>query len=179
MRPSRHTQNGFTLFEVLGAVALLAIVYTMLSTTAIRGLRTEAKSRRILEASMLADRVLAELELELDRGAMRELGAEETESEDGLYRILIEVMLFDLPEVPAAPQLVGSGGSNLPSATGSANSVPLFGSWGESPLREIRVRVGWGNPDDEIFVERSTFGIDPLAIQLAAGSQLSDTAPTR
>ena len=44
----RNSKRGFTLIEVLGAVALLAILYTTLSTIAIRGLRSEGESRRML-----------------------------------------------------------------------------------------------------------------------------------
>ncbi|MFB3118027.1 MAG: prepilin-type N-terminal cleavage/methylation domain-containing protein, partial [Myxococcota bacterium] len=51
----RISNGGFTLIEVLGAVAILAILYTTLATVAIRGLRSEGESRRMLEASLLAD----------------------------------------------------------------------------------------------------------------------------
>jgi prepilin-type N-terminal cleavage/methylation domain-containing protein len=56
----RSSDSGFTLIEVLGAVAMLAILYTTLSTVAIRGLRSEGESQRMLEASMLADWELSE-----------------------------------------------------------------------------------------------------------------------
>ena len=62
----RISDGGFTLIEVLGAVAILAILYTTLATVAIRGLRSEGESRRMLEASLLADWQLSEFELELE-----------------------------------------------------------------------------------------------------------------
>ena len=73
----RNSDGGFTLIEVLGAVALLAILYTTLSTVAIRGLRSEGESQRMLEASMLADWELSEFELELETGAAPEIGITE------------------------------------------------------------------------------------------------------
>jgi len=155
--------QGFTLFEVLGAVALLAIVYTMLSTAAIRGLKTEGQSRRILEASIIADLEIANLELELDQGVMRPLGDDETESDDGLYRIWSEVSVFEMPALEnAAIPFGASDGASEPSS--AAGSAPPFGTTGESPLRQITVQVAWGDPDNERFVERVTYGIDASAI---------------
>jgi prepilin-type N-terminal cleavage/methylation domain-containing protein len=49
---------GFTLLEVLAAVALLAILYTVLARVAIQGLRAEGENARRLEAAFLADRHL-------------------------------------------------------------------------------------------------------------------------
>lgn len=156
--------RGFTLFEVLGAVALLAIVYTMLSTAAIRGLQTEGRSRRILEASILADLEIANFEMELEQGVMRPLGNDEIESEDGLYRIRFEVSVFEMPEMELAQSRSGAARSS-----GSRGSAAQFGTTGESPLRQITVRVAWGDPDEEQFVERVTYGIDLAAVQPAAG----------
>jgi hypothetical protein len=159
MSRTRGSTHGFTLFEVLGAVALLAIVYTMLSTAAIRGLQTEGRSRRILEASIIADLEIANLELELDQGAMRPLGDEETESDDGLYRIWSEVTVFEMPELENAA--FPSGDSGQP---GAAGLLAPFGTTGESLLRMITVQVSWGEPDDERFVERVTYGIEQSEI---------------
>jgi len=158
---ARHRTDGFTLFEVLGAVALLALVYTMLSTAAIRGLKTESQSRRILEASLLADLEIAKVEMEADMGAMRALGEDDFESEDGIYRIHVDVSVFQMPELPeiesAAP----------PNELGGVPEQPPFGTGEQSPLREIRVEVSWGEPDEERSVMRTTFGIDPLALEEA------------
>ena len=79
----RNSDGGFTLIEVLGAVAILAILYTTLSTVAIRGLRSEGESRRMLEASLLADWELSEFELELQTGAAPEIGVTQSEELDG------------------------------------------------------------------------------------------------
>ena len=161
-RRSADRTGGFTLFEVLGAVALLAIVYTMLATAAMRGLRTEGESGRILEASMIADWQLAEIDLQIDQGLMPELGVSESE-QDG-FRIRIEVAEFALPELEVeAGGLLASGSSE--SITTSTQSQPVFGD--ESPLREIRLVVAWGNPENERSVMRTTYGFDTETLQIA------------
>lgn len=166
-RFDRRTR-GFTLFEVLGAVALLAIVYTTLSEVAIRGLQTEGRSRRIMEASLHADLKVAEIEMELDQGVMRPLGEEPTETDDGLYRILVEVSVFEMPEIENTERPTGNSAPGQSGATGPA--IP-FGTGGQSPLREITVRVAWGDPDVEEYVERVTYGIDQSAIQVAESAR--------
>src|SRR5262247_3649626 len=82
-------QAGLTLLEVLGAVALLAILYTVLAKNAIEGLRSEGESRRRLEASLLADERLAEIELKLASGASPPTGHDEEEREG--FRVVTEV----------------------------------------------------------------------------------------
>jgi prepilin-type N-terminal cleavage/methylation domain-containing protein len=52
--------RAFTLLEVMAAVALLGILYTVLARVAIEGLRAEGESKRRLEASLLADARLEE-----------------------------------------------------------------------------------------------------------------------
>ncbi len=173
--PTGFAQRGFTLFEVLGAVALLAIVYTMLSTAAIRGLQTEGQSRRILEASLLADLEIAKVEMEADMGAMRPLGEDEFESEDGLYLIRVDVSVFQMPEIQSVDNAAGSTALGQPGAV----APPSFGTNEQSPLREIQVEVAWGDPDDERAVYRTTYGIDPLALEELAGSAPPQNGPVR
>ena len=42
----KRSEHGFTLVEVMGAVALLAILYTFLAGDAIQALRNESESKR-------------------------------------------------------------------------------------------------------------------------------------
>ena len=61
-RTGRNSRLGFTLLEVLGAVAVLGIWYFVLATIATDGLLKEGQSLRKLRAGLIADRMLAELE---------------------------------------------------------------------------------------------------------------------
>jgi hypothetical protein len=160
--------DGFTLFEVLGAVALLAIVYTMLSTAAIRGLRSEGQSRRILEASLIADWQLADIEMQIDQGLVPEIGSTETEQDD--FRIRVDVDSFDLPEISSdAPNLLAAGSSD--SVAPGSGSVAIFGE--ESPLREIHLVVSWGNPEQPQSVTRTTYAFDASAFQVVPATSPS------
>lgn len=155
----RTTERGFTLLEVLAAIAILGILYTVLTDSAIEGLRSEKTSQRRLEASLLADRRLADLELQLGVGVVPPLGEEEEAAEeDADFTVRVAVELFDLilPE--------------LELETGGAAPGPLLADLTtdqRSPLRVIRVTVAWLEAEVEYSVTRTTFGFDVNAIDPA------------
>ena len=59
---SERRDGGFTLLEVMAAVAILAIAYISLGSGGMQGLQHEGEARRKLQASLLADSVLSEIE---------------------------------------------------------------------------------------------------------------------
>jgi prepilin-type N-terminal cleavage/methylation domain-containing protein len=163
----RRAERALTLLEVLAAVALVGILYTFLAKAAAQGIRSEADSRRRMEASLLADKTLAEIETRLAAGETLQLERTETESDD--FRVSVEVTPFELP-----PELAGAAaetGSVVPGTPGAndANAPNL--------LQRVEVRVVW---DDGIF-ERSTelltFAIDTQGAQaLMSGAEAASGA---
>ncbi len=158
-------ERGFTLLEVLVAVAVLALLYTTLAGVAIQGLRAEGESSRRLEASLLADSVLADIEVALEEGAPPPLGRQEDESED--FVIVTEVSAYDLPLALEAPE-------------GLEGAATLFGSRGrESMIRRVDVSVSWIEGVEELTVHRTSFGLDleqaaPLLEGLASEDEGDD-----
>jgi prepilin-type N-terminal cleavage/methylation domain-containing protein len=143
-----RARRGFTLIEVLGAVLVLAVLYTVLAEAAIGGLRTEGENRRRLEASLLADDMLMEIESGLLSGNVPQIGREE--SEDDLYLITLEVRAIDPSEF-------------LPAQAFGERSIALDllgGDGDESPLRAIEISVAWFEVEDERVVRRTTFAFD-------------------
>ncbi len=169
-----RAERGLTLLEVLGAVALLAILYTALAGSAIEGLRSEGESRRRLEASLLADERLAEIELSLASGVVPPIGSAEEELER--FRVVTEVQPLELPPRPesdaaraertslAAKRAARIAEKDVPSLFAPPRS-------GTAPaLLGIDVIVRW---DDGIFereVRRTTYALDPTAIEAAFAS---------
>ena len=158
----RRAERGLTLLEVLAAVAILGLLYTVLARAAIQGLRSEGESKRRIEASLLIDEQLVQIETQIAAGVTPPLGL--TESEAGDFRVATDVqplefyegLVGDLAEAPSdAPSVLGR------QAVG-----------GESPLRIISVAVSWNEGVFERRIERTTFAIDRVAAQ-AALAQLS------
>jgi prepilin-type N-terminal cleavage/methylation domain-containing protein len=165
----RRVESGFTLLEVMAAVAIIAIVFTTLATVANEGLRSQGISRRRLEASLLADRRLAQIEIELAAGIAPEIG--ESEDEEEPYAITVEVTAFDIATAIPVPGFV---------ATDPTERATLAGVLGDgvSPIRAIEIAVTWLEGVEEFRVVRNTYGIDPVALQgLAAGADDGLPAP--
>lgn len=151
----RRAERGFTLLEVLAAVAILGILYTTLVGVAMQGLQAEGTSRRRLEASLIADRQLAELDLQLDTGVVPPIGEEDTEQGD--FRITLSVEPFDL----VLPGLEDERGQNAPLLSDVTADKT-------TPLRVIRIVVSWPEGDVEQQVVRTTFGFDASTVDLNA-----------
>ena len=168
----RISDGGFTLFEVLGAVAILAILYTTLSTVAIRGLRSEGESRRMLEASLLADWELSEFELELETGAAPEIGITETEVEDGFtvtWEVTpLQIVIFE----NASTEDRDANASNLAGQSSLVPAGPIgITESGEVPFLQVALRVSWFEAGNERSMTRTIFAVDEdAAAKLAAES---------
>ena len=154
------SQSAFTLLEVLAAVAILGVLYVVLADVAIQGLRAEGRSRRRMEASLVADRALSEIEIEIEAGGVPELGSL-PETEEDMFRIAVEIRPYSIP-LPGGTTDAGSD-TGAPSDEG-----PL------ASLREIELIVTWDEGVDELQVVRTTYAFDAAT----ASSQLIEaTAP--
>jgi len=171
----RNPDHGFTLFEVLGAVAILAILYTTLSSVAIRWLRTEGESRRMLEASLAADWELSEFEMELDKGVAPEIGITESETEDGL-KVTWEVTPLETQIFKTAAEKEQERDAAIPAAQPAAATIAQAAAAGAigPPFLQVELRVAWFEAGDERMIKRTLFAVDEdAAAKLAATSLLS------
>ena len=152
----RKSELGFTLFEVLGAVALLAIVYITLATAAMRGLRSEGISQRIFKASLIADWELGEFETKLRQGLIPELGFTEGSEEEG-FVVSWEVTPLEPPFPIAGSKLETEDENPLAAAifTPSSNGEPAF--------VQIQLTVSWFEGAQEHSVTRTTVAVDQEA----------------
>jgi type II secretory pathway pseudopilin PulG len=155
----RNSERGFTLFEVLGAVALLAIVYSTLATVAIRGVRSEGESRRLLEASLRADWEQAEFELQIEGGEVPELGTRESEEDEDGFIETWEV-------TPFTPQFDGASPADLFPAesknSGGGGLAELFEFSDDSapPFLQILLTISWFDGGTPRSVTRTTYMVD-------------------
>jgi prepilin-type N-terminal cleavage/methylation domain-containing protein len=160
-----RNESGFTLLEVMAAVALLGLVYTVLGNAGIQGLQHEGEAERRITASLLADQVLEEIEAGLAAGVAPRPGEEQREAGD--YAVTVRVEPFDLvlPEVEP-PEGREGGRARRPGQSRREQAAPasslLVGQGGRaSPLRRIEVEVRWVEGWGERSVARTTFALDP------------------
>ena len=148
--------RAFTLLEVMAAVAVIAIVFSTLARVASQGLASEGASKRRFEASLLADAALAVIEIQLADGVAPEIG--ESEEEVGLFQVVTTVRSFDLASAIPIEEL---------EVDDPATTATLAGVLGDdlSPIRKIRIAVSWAEGVHDYQVIRTTYGIDPVALE--------------
>jgi prepilin-type N-terminal cleavage/methylation domain-containing protein len=165
--------RGFTLLEVLAAVAVLAIVYTSLARAAMQGLANQGDAARRLRASILADEALGQVEALLTAGSAPPLGESELPSEDPDFTVTVEVRAFeDLAtalSAAAAPEEGRLARRPRPAADAESGQTPtpqllVAAPGGAPPLLEIDVRVRWIEGANEQEVTRTSFGADPTIV---------------
>jgi prepilin-type N-terminal cleavage/methylation domain-containing protein len=160
---------GFTLLEVMAAVALLAILYTVLARVAIEGLRGEGESKRRLEAALLADARIAESFTAFSGGfVMPELG--HSELTEGEFTLALDVALFQPPVEWGFDE---KSGGPPPLLFATSPGVP-----GVQALRTVQLQVSWLEGGEKRGVSRTIYLMDFNRIsQLVASSQQAPSAP--
>lgn len=160
MRCARR-EGAFTLFEVMAAVLVLGMLYAVLANAAMQGLYSEGETRRRLEASLLADRALAELELQLSLGQIPPSGSAE-QAEDP-YLVSVSVQPFD-PTLLRVPPEPGEAAPRESAQPAESLLVPPA-SDNEGRLRRIDVLVTWPEAGEERSVGRTTFAFDTTGLE--------------
>jgi len=159
---ARPGRAGFTLIEVLAAVALLGILYSVLARVAIEGLRAEGESERRLEASLLADERVSDL---VGR-PVPPVGRSETS--DGDFTIAIDVTPFELPTQWSTGIFEDQQPLLLATVPGG----------GVQALRTVLITISWLEAANERHVSRTTYLLDfqsVAALLAAAGSGAKPT----
>jgi prepilin-type N-terminal cleavage/methylation domain-containing protein len=158
----RVRTGGFTLLEVLAAVLVIGMSFTVLARVNIEALRAEGIATRRLEASLLADRTLAELEAQqrIPPGNAPAVGREERAADP--YRIEIEVEPLEITLAPLPPELGATPSfADRPGAP-TLLSAPQQGA--ATPLRHVHVAVVWNDGSGEDRVVRDTFLFDAASV---------------
>ena len=148
---------GFTLLEVLAAVAILAIWYVVIAAMATDGLRKQGISSRLIEASEIANRVVAEIEASAASGSAPEIQDEATEEGDFRVHVFVSPMGFGVEDIDpedASTELGAQGSPDLRKLL----KVEMPGM--SRHLRAVQVRVAWDEGAAVRKVRRSTYTFD-------------------
>ena len=168
----RPARSGFTLLEVLVAVALLGVVVSVLARSAIEGMAYEGDAGRRTRASLLADRALFQVEASLELGPPKALHEESQEGEE--FRVTLDVQPIELGPggldallgAPEEKQGTGKRG-------GAAAKAPSVGL----SLYRVLVNVSWFEGLHAQSVTRSSFAYDASAAAQALGSEDEEKPP--
>ncbi len=134
-------RDGFTLLEVMVALAILGVAIAEIIGFQARGVLLNNRARRLTEATMLARNKMVEHQLKLEqdmlRGAFPEPGEEEGEFDRPyeMYKYKIELKKVEIPAPPAPEgeqnQLMGMMGTVTKQISAAVRELKLTVSWDE------------------------------------------------
>ena len=171
-RPARagypRNQAAFTLLEVLAAVTILAIWYVVIAAMATDGLRKEGMSNRLLEASEIANRVMAEILTTTLNGSAPESRDEETE--EGIFLVHVFIVPFGFgTDSPEEGNRVAQTGDGQAASLEQLVTAQMPGM--SRHLVAINVRVAWEEGPAVKSVKRRTYAFNLEAARGAYQSQ--------
>jgi len=149
--PTRRKELGLTLLEVLAAAMIFAMVMTVLIGTSSTAVHNVGVSARRLEANLVADEMLADLEIQMKQGFAPEV--DENESTRDQYSILvIRTDLFQESDAAEA----NSGGTAGAIASLLGSDLPEVAKH----LKQYDIEVSWIEQNGPQTVSRTTFAFD-------------------
>lgn len=162
--PASDARRGFTLIEMLGATALFALVVITLGPIVIESSQREGLARRKAAAALFADRLVAEAEEAAASGSAPQLTKRELSEQD--FTATIETSAFD----PATIEIAGAQpAAQKPAAPAGASAATGWldspGAAATPPLVQLDVRVVWAEGVAEQEVRRTTFFLNPAALE--------------
>jgi len=151
--------HGFTLIEVLAAVAILGIFVGVLAEVTFSGLRAEGDTVRRVQASLLADDRIQEIEAQAAAGSAP-LGRRESQRD--LFTITQELRPFDPEKDGLGPWLAAL---RPKSSAPPAPPLALLQAGPNAPLRIAHVEVRWNEGSSPRRVRRTTLVLDLGALK--------------
>ncbi|MEZ4279240.1 MAG: prepilin-type N-terminal cleavage/methylation domain-containing protein [Myxococcota bacterium] len=181
MTRARRNARGLTLLEVLAATMIFALVMTVLVGTSTTAVHRSGVAARRLEANLLADAIVADLEIDMRKQIAPVLERTEWTTEDENY--VVRVQNRSIQEALAAPaetvadEVAEANGAPSPGPSG-AGATQIGGGAGigtllagELPevakhLRQYDIEVVWIGPDGPESLTRTTFAFDWQAAKI-------------
>lgn len=146
-------QSGFTLLEILIAVAILASSFLALLSAQGTSFRASERAERLTQATLLAQSKMVELEMELDADLAKNKFPSDDEEKTGTFDEPFEDYRFKYTlkkvEIPVPPQ-----GEGEAEGEGRASSNILIGNYIKNvteqiskSVREVQLTIFWGDKD--------------------------------
>ena len=152
---NKHGEVGLTLLEVLAAAMIFAMVMTVLIGTSSTAVHNIGMSARRLEANLVADSLLADLEIQIKEGLAPEIEEDEFEHEHFSVRMLKTDLVSDEDTNPAGT-LADPGDAQIRIASMLGPGLPEVAKH----LKQYDIEVGWIEQDGPQSVNRTTFAFD-------------------
>ncbi|PID39342.1 MAG: hypothetical protein CSA65_07560 [Proteobacteria bacterium] len=194
-RHSRSGEVGFTLIEVMVALAILALSLTVISQAQQASMRQVVRSKMMTVATLLAREKMVDLEEDLFKEGFSDFEEEEKGDfdEEGFksYRWTLKIEKIELPESIDGEGLAdaasgGNGSGSGPGGAGGAGATgmgmlggkmmgqqfQMFRGVIENAIRRVSLKVSWNEGRRERAITVVAYFTDPRKID-AAGAGVS------
>ena len=193
----RRSQSGFTLLEVMVALAILAMALTVVSQAQQASMRQVLRAKMTTMATLLARDKMVDLEDDLFKKGFSDFEEEEKGNfeEEGFrdYRWTLRIEKIELPQTidPAAMGDADGGGSGAGSAAGPTTGVGMLGGQMlgkqfemfrnvlEEAIRRVSLKVHWKEGHLVRAITVVGYFTDPRKIDMIAGGLGGLTGATR
>lgn len=183
----RRSQDGFTLLEVMVALAILALALTVVSQAQQASMRQVLRAKMMTVATLLARGKMVELEDDLFKKGFSDFEEEEKGDfdEEGFrdYQWTLRVEKIELPQTidPTAMADADGAGSGSGSAAGPSTGIGMLGGQMlgkqfemfrnvlEQAIRRVSLKVHWKEGRLVRAITVVGYFTDPRKIDIAAG----------
>lgn len=160
-------QEGFTLLEVIIAMAIMVIAFTSILTVESGSLNASARAKQMNIVAMLAKNKMVETEYEIEGKTFDEVSKESSGSFDPPYQdfswqtTIKEVTFPNLALGQGSPE--GGKSSNSQDSAGSemvTMMTKLVTKFFSKSIREVTVNISWKRGSGEQRYSVSTYWVD-------------------
>lgn len=140
------SNKGFTLMEIMIAVAIMAGAVTSLLLAEGSAIRASARAEQLTEATLLVKKKMIELELDIEKDLARNKAPDEKEDAGKFdapfdeYRWKQSIKKVEIP-------MAGGGGGDEKQNAMVAGFVKRYLEALSKSMREVKVIVYWGDSD--------------------------------
>ena len=171
-QPKKFLANnirGFTLLEVLIALAILVLVLGSILTVQSSSIRAATNAKEMNTVTLLARNLMTETETKLEGRGFTEV-AKMTEGQFDNpyqdYKWKVEIKEIKFPNISFTPQSAGdSGGTSGGGGDGSQSYlidriVKIITTYLSKAIREVQITVSWQRGDNQLSYSVSTFWVN-------------------
>lgn len=190
----KRRDAGFTLLEVMVALAILALALTFISQAQQASMRQVLRAKMMTVATFLAREKMVEVEDELFEEGFKDFEEEEKGdfAEEGFknYRWVMKIEKIELPtdvnpsDALNAADTSGAGGSPMGTGLGMLGGSMLgaqfemFRNIIEESIRRVSLSVEWDEGKKERSISVVAYFTDPRKIESMAGALNALTSKT-